>query len=295
MRYTVVSLIEGVAYVPAQTELWFLYFLLYSVLGWCCEVVYCSIPAKKFINRGFLYGPLCPIYGCGALLGVWLLEPVAAHPLAVFALGLLVMSALEYVTSVLMEWLFHARWWDYSNHRFHLNGRVCLTNSILFGLMAVAVIYFIHPLVVWFIGLLPDGERSCVALVLFTVLVVDITLTVRSLIDFRATLARFRAAAAEFGEKWELSAEKWNERLAEWRAEHPGNPELDEFRQRLRERFAELPRFEQFSFQRLLRAFPRMSSKRWAEGLETFKQAAADRLASLRAERAHKRRDRKKK
>ena len=101
-------------------------FFAYSFLGWVCECIYCSIPAKKFINRGFLEGPYCPIYGCGAMLVIYLLTPFAAKPLLLFVAGILVTSALEYITSWLMEMFFHTKWWDYSTYPFNINGRICL-------------------------------------------------------------------------------------------------------------------------------------------------------------------------
>ena len=124
----------------------FLLFLIYSAVGWLCESVYCSVPARKFINRGFLNGPLCPIYGVGALLADALLTPVAWSLPLLFLGGAIVTSVLEYFTGWLLETLFHAKWWDYSNKKWNLHGRVCLRNSILFGLMCVILLRVLHPL-----------------------------------------------------------------------------------------------------------------------------------------------------
>ena len=124
----------------------FLLFLIYSAVGWLCESVYCSVPAHKFINRGFLNGPLCPIYGVGALLADALLTPVAWSLPLLFLGGAIVTSVLEYFTGWLLETLFHAKWWDYSNKKWNLHGRVCLRNSVLFGLMCVILLRVLHPL-----------------------------------------------------------------------------------------------------------------------------------------------------
>ena len=134
-------------------HLW--YFIIYSSGGWLCECLYCGIPAKRFINRGFLWGPYCPIYGCGALLVLWFLMPFANQPVWIFLFGMLVTSLLEYVTSWGMECLFHTTWWDYSNRYFHINGRVCLRNSLLFGLMALIVMYWLHPTICTLIERIP--------------------------------------------------------------------------------------------------------------------------------------------
>jgi len=128
-------------------SLLFIYFLLYAIIGWSCEVVYCSIPQKKFINRGFLNGPYCPIYGVGAVVVVMFLSPFVYFPPLLFLMGVLITSALEYTTSWGMEKLFHAKWWDYSTHKFNINGRICLLNSLLFGAMCMILMYLIHPLV----------------------------------------------------------------------------------------------------------------------------------------------------
>ena len=98
----------------------FLYFIIYSFLGWVCEVIFCSVPARKFINRGFLMGPVCPIYGCGALLVIGFLMPFKDSLVMVFAVGMVVTSLLEYITSYAMEKLFHSRWWDYSLSLIHI-------------------------------------------------------------------------------------------------------------------------------------------------------------------------------
>ena len=122
---------------------WILYFFIYSFLGWVCECIYCGVPAKKFINRGFLAGPYCPIYGCGALAVIYTLTPFSDNVVILFGMGVIVTSALEYITSYMMEKLFHTKWWDYSKHPFNIHGRICLKNSILFGLMVFILVLWI--------------------------------------------------------------------------------------------------------------------------------------------------------
>ena len=115
-----------------------LYFFFYSAVGWLGESIYCSVGARKWVNRGFLKGPMCPIYGTGALAMAITLTPVKnldirvpmfGHdvlitPLLVFIAGMVVCDIVEFITSVLMEKLFHARWWDYSNKKFNIQGRI---------------------------------------------------------------------------------------------------------------------------------------------------------------------------
>lgn len=124
-----------------------LYFFFYSAVGWLGESIYCSVGARKWVNRGFLKGPMCPIYGTGALAMAITLTPVKnldirvpmfGHnvlitPLLVFIAGMVVCDIVEFITSVLMEKLFHARWWDYSNKKFNIQGRICLGHTFYWG------------------------------------------------------------------------------------------------------------------------------------------------------------------
>ena len=101
---------------------------------------------KKIIDRGFLIGPYCPIYGCGTLGMILYLEQYKDNIITVFFLAVIICSILEYLTSYLMEKIFNARWWDYSDEKFNLNGRICGKNALLFGLGGVIIIYIAHPL-----------------------------------------------------------------------------------------------------------------------------------------------------
>lgn len=123
-----------------------LWFFIYAVAGWVWEEIITSIPAKKLLNRGFLIGPYCPIYGFGATIFVATLSQLI-NPVAIFLAGAIIASILEYSTSWVMEKLFHARWWDYSNHYFNLQGRICLVGAVTFGFFAVLVIKIFQPLV----------------------------------------------------------------------------------------------------------------------------------------------------
>ena len=124
---------------------YFCIFFIYSIIGWITESTYVSIKEKKIVNRGFLIGPYCPIYGCGALVIITYLEQYKDNIITVFFLAVIVCSILEYLTSYIMEKIFKARWWDYSNEKFNLNGRICGKNALLFGLGGVIVIYLVHP------------------------------------------------------------------------------------------------------------------------------------------------------
>ena len=126
-------------------RVYFLLFMTYSFLGWVMEVTLGLIQSKKFVNRGFLIGPYCPIYGFGGLLITFLLQKYVDDPIVLFFMALIICGILEYVTSYLMEKIFHARWWDYSNKKYNINGRVCLDTIIPFGLLGLLIMYVTNP------------------------------------------------------------------------------------------------------------------------------------------------------
>lgn len=190
---------------------WFLLFILYSFLGWCGETVYCSLGQRKLCEkRGFLNGLICPIYGHGALLVLWVLHGGCANPLLTFLFGMALTTAVEYVTSCAMEKLFHMRWWDYSRYRFQINGRVCLLNSTLFGLACVFLCHFAHPRVMAFVNaLIRRGSAVPLAALILVIYLVDIVLSVRSAIQIGDRLEKLHALQEELQNKLEeLKAEQ---------------------------------------------------------------------------------------
>jgi len=123
----------------------FLTFLIYSFIGYICEIICSRYTQKKLVNRGFLCGPYCPIYGVGGLFILFTLSRFENDPIIVFLLGIIITSALEYFTGFVLEKVFHNKWWDYSHYKFNINGRICLRNSLLFGFGALAIIYAANP------------------------------------------------------------------------------------------------------------------------------------------------------
>ena len=134
-----------------------IFFMIYSFIGWIMEVCLCLVTDKRFINRGFLIGPICPIYGYGVLLIVLLIDGNKSDILSVFLKSILICSILEYSTSYLMEKIFDARWWDYSKKRFNINGRICLETMIPFGILGSGVILYLHPFISKLVGSLSNS------------------------------------------------------------------------------------------------------------------------------------------
>lgn len=168
-------------------RIYFLWFVIYSVIGWMYESIYCSIENKKLMNRGFFNGPYCPIYGSGAILNLLFLNR-SMHPVLIFLSAALITGMLEYLTSYVMELLFDARWWDYSDKRFNLNGRVFLLGIIAFGCFSLLLIEYLHPLVSRYTAMFSDDVLSIISLIAFTLILIDAVFTLTKLIEFKEYL-----------------------------------------------------------------------------------------------------------
>ena len=171
-------------------ETWFLWLMIYSIIGWVYESTICSIGHRKLINRGFLNGPYCPIYGTGAVL-VLLVRGRIQNPVLLFFAGALVTCSLEYLTSWLMEKLFHARWWDYSKRKFNIGGRVCLIGAVVFGAFSVVHVKILHPFVKSLTDRLTDAALNWICAILFVGIVSDLVVTVKGLLGTHAGFAEY--------------------------------------------------------------------------------------------------------
>ena len=183
------------------------YFFTYAILGWMVESLYCSIFAKPkphWINRGFLYGPYCPIYGFGALIVLGTMWPLRAYPMVVFGVSMVLTSALEYFTSWLLEKMFHTRWWDYSTYRFNLKGRICLRNSFFFGLLGLVVVYGVHPLIREGVMILPMHWVYLLVLIISIGFSIDLTLTTNTLIQRNHILAKVSVELSSINDRIKL-------------------------------------------------------------------------------------------
>ena len=183
---------------------YFLGFVFYSFLGWIWETTYCSVKAKHFINRGFLNGPIIPIYGFGAVLimiAVNALGPLSPpvptfnltiiNIILVFLGGMLLATILEYTVATILETWFHMKLWDYSKNRFNFKGRICLKCSLFFGLLSVLFIMIIEPLSTHAATQIPDNVINIAAGIIFLILLLDIGISVFSLLKLNE---RLRAA-----------------------------------------------------------------------------------------------------
>jgi uncharacterized membrane protein len=166
----------------------FLFLAVYSFLGWIAEVLYVLVRERSLQNRGFLTGPFVPIYGFGAIALILLVLPYIDNPFVVFIASVLITSILEFVTHLVLDKLFHIKLWDYSNRRFNLQGRICLENSLLFGMLGLLLIYVLHPAVVRLLVAIPHDAAIALAWTLIGILIVDAANSIRSLAKLRPVL-----------------------------------------------------------------------------------------------------------
>lgn len=199
-------------------EHYFLWFLFYSFVGWVYESILVSCQQHRLVNRGFLNGPLCPIYGTGATLAIAVLGNVH-NPVIIFLVSMVGATILEYSTSWVMEQLFHARWWDYSNFRFNIQGRVCLLGALVFGLGGVGVVLGSQPYVEWATDMIPLPMLHTLVTVLAALVIVDLAVTVAGMLGFEQVLDSVAQAvqdvAARAGGTWQWGADAVSDKMRE--------------------------------------------------------------------------------
>lgn len=176
------------------------FFFIYSFAGWCIEVCCAAIQKKKFVNRGFVNSPFCPIYGFGAVLFAVFLPELKEDPFFLFLAGAILASILEFTTGALLEKLFHRKWWDYSNIKWNYAGYVCLPFSLIWGGSAVVLNIFLNPLLVKLLGILPKFLMVIILTALTVILVLDAagtTLAIRGLQKKQSQLAEFTEGVSQ--------------------------------------------------------------------------------------------------
>ncbi len=160
-----------------QSRIYFLWFVIYGFIGWFYETTICSqVKYHKFINRGYLKGPICPIYGAGAVLNYLLLGKIGSTP-GIFVAAMFVSGVVEYLTSYVMERAFHQRWWDYTRYRFNLHGRICLYGCVIFGAANVVMLKAFHPVIMTMTAQIPDRKLTQVTIFLYLLFLIDVIYT----------------------------------------------------------------------------------------------------------------------
>lgn len=174
-----------------------LYFIFYSFLGWLMETCYCSILQRRLVDRGFLYGPVCPIYGAGVTLMILFFTPLKSHLLLFYLTAVVVMTSWEYFVAWVLESTTHVRYWDYSKYRFNLKGRVCLWVALVWGVLSYVVIFWIHPPVERLYQSMAPWLVDTLCITLLILLLVDAALTIRHLALVSQLVVKLAAARDE--------------------------------------------------------------------------------------------------
>ncbi len=161
---------------------WLWFFLIYAFMGWCLEVVFAARTTHHFVNRGFLNGPYCPIYGVGVTLIVTLLEPVKNNLFLVFIGSVVILSLIELITGYLLERLFHQKWWDYSDQNYNLGGYICLKFSLIWGAAILLVVRFVHPWIASFVSQNLVSKYNFSLVFILILMGIDLIITITSIL-----------------------------------------------------------------------------------------------------------------
>ncbi len=272
-------------------SVWFLYWIIYSMLGWVVETIYCTIIDGHFVERGFLNGPMCPIYGFGSIYILMVSNPYINNAIAVFIIGIISTSVLEYITSFIMEKLFKMRWWDYSDYKFNIKGRVCLKNSLMFGFLCVVLTQFIHPPIEDIINRIPLIAKYLSVAVIFLLVVADIFASVRSVVNLNHKLEEIYKIKEQILEKfYQENVARKLENLRENRDSFIDNKlmylkelkeSLNELKENisigkvefsLHEKLRVLQTETKYVERRLLRAFPKLKSEKYNDALHELRK-----------------------
>ncbi len=179
-----------------------LLFFFYSAAGWCLESLYCSIGEKRFVNRGFLTGPMCPIYGTAALVLIILIyNPFKDNPLAVFVLGIILCDIVEYITSYIMEKLFSARWWDYTYEFMNISGRICLKHTLYWGVISIIFVKTIHPAVDNLYSRIDGPYLKVILFAVLGIFTLDLINAVRKALDIRKLQVKINNLTSSLSEE----------------------------------------------------------------------------------------------
>lgn len=252
------------------------YFILFSVLGWCMEVIYHTVSCGEFSNRGFLNGPVCPIYGVGAVALIVLLRPLSENVAVLFVGAFVITSAIEFVTGYVLEKIFHMKWWDYSNVPFNLKGYICLKFSLGWGIVGVLLMRVVLPLCEKLIWKIPSVPGIVFLFIVSVCYVSDAVFTVFTLRSLKKRIkiaekisVRLRHLSDEIGIHLSNSVfdlmEKADELIKSGKAK---TEDIEALKREYKEKILK----PAFGHKRLIRAFPSLSSKRYKHSLEQIKK-----------------------
>lgn len=281
-----------------------IYFFVYGFLGWCTEVAFAACKEHRFVNRGFLNGPFCPIYGFGVSLVIIFLTPYRSNLILLYITSIILVTLLEGITGWAMDKIFHNKWWDYSNMPLNIGGYVCLPFSLVWGIACVAIMNLIHPLIHHVLALMPR-TLGIVLIVLFGILlIIDTCVTTSAIFKFNrqlehmekiaselhdlsnqlgeniySTTVRALEAADDLQEKARDAVEDFHEKQQDAAENiHARTEELRYRYNELKQRYNEFNQNTGRITRRLLRAFPALESRRHKEHLIEIRRQLRDKF-----------------
>lgn len=261
-----------------------LYFFVYGFLGWCTEVIFAAFKQHRFVNRGFLNGPICPIYGVGVTLVIACLEAFQSNLLLLYISSVILVTVLEGVTGWAMDKLFHNKWWDYSKLPFNIGGYVCLLFSLIWGVACVFIVYFVHPLIHQVLSLIPHTAGIALIAILGIALLSDIIVTTSAIVKFNQYLERLKHITDELHAiSNQIGSELYQNVIHVLDMQESSRQKLDDVKlevsEEIRMQIVELKTRAQNlgekvpkPARRLLKAFPKLESRNYKAQLELFRQ-----------------------
>ena len=261
-----------------------LYFFVYGFLGWCTEVIFAAFKQHRFVNRGFLNGPICPIYGVGVTLVIACLEAFQSNLLLLYISSVILVTVLEGVTGWAMDKLFHNKWWDYSKLPFNIGGYVCLLFSLIWGVACVFIVYFVHPLIHQVLSLIPHTAGIALIAILGIALLSDIIVTTSVIVKFNQYLERLKHITDELHAiSNQIGSELYQNVMHVLDMQESSRQKLDDVKlevsEEIRMQIVELKTRAQNlgekvpkPARRLLKAFPKLESRNYKAQLELFRK-----------------------
>lgn len=230
-----------------------IYFIVYSFFGWVMESIIKTVIQKKPVNSGFLYGPFCPIYGFGAIIMFLFLESFKDKPVLLFVIGFTILSSWEYLVGWSLEKIFKTKYWDYSENKFNIKGRVCLLNSIFWGILGLVFINYIHPIVAQKLALMPQNMIIYITIILSISIIIDLITSIIKVNNIQSMLERLKEISRTIKEKLE--------EIKEIKDNTPINMEsIQELIEELKYKQTKIKRRLLRQTNRLKKAFPTMKS-----------------------------------
>lgn len=261
-----------------------LYFFVYGFLEWCTEVIFAAFKQHRFVNRGFLNGPICPIYGVGVTLVIACLEAFQSNLLLLYISSVILVTVLEGVTGWAMDKLFHNKWWDYSKLPFNIGGYVCLLFSLIWGVACVFIVYFVHPLIHQVLSLIPHTAGIALIAILGIALLSDMIVTTSAIVKFNQYLELLKHITDELHAiSNQIGAELYQNVMHVLDMQESSRQKLDDVKlevsEEIRMQIVELKTRAQNlgekvpkPARRLLKAFPKLESRNYKAQLELFRQ-----------------------